>query len=219
MEPGIPRMTDRFARDTEIARADLALAGAPAAVTGKIVAPRCVFLTGATGFLGAAVLAGLLMKTGTRALCLVRGRGLTEAQRRLEQAFLAATGEPLPPGRAEAVCGDLGLPRLGMTSGAAARIADEADLAIHCGAEVNWSKSYPALRTVNVLSALEIALLCCERRPKPVIFVSTLAVCYAHDTPGRVDEDADMSRHLAGMPLAYAQGKCVAEHVLRAFGR
>jgi thioester reductase-like protein len=198
---------DRFARNTETAIADLALAAAPASVTGRIAAPRCVFLTGATGFLGVAVLAHLIEKTATRVLCLVRGRGPAEAQRRLEQAFLSATGRRLPRGRVEAVCGDLGLARLGMAPEAADGVADEADLAIHCGAEVNWSKSYTALRAVNVLSVLEVARLCCERRPKPLIFVSTLAVCYAHDAPERVDEDADMSRHLAGMPLAYAQGK------------
>jgi thioester reductase-like protein len=212
-------MTDRFARDTEIAIADLALAGTPATVTGRTVAPRCVFLTGATGFLGVTVLAGLLMKTKARALCLVRASGPADAQSRLEQAFLAATGRPLPPGRAEAVCGDLALPRLGMAPTAAERVAQDADMAIHCGAEVNWSKSYAALRAVNVLSVVEVARLCCERRPKPLIFVSTLAVCYAHGAPERVDEDVDMSRYLAGMPLAYAKGKCVAEHVLGAFGR
>jgi thioester reductase-like protein len=212
-------MMDRFARDTEIAIADLALAGVPATVTGRMVAPRCVFLTGATGFLGVTVLAGLLKKSRTRVLCLVRGLSPAEAQRRLEQAFLAATGRQLPPGRAEAVCGDLGIARLGMAPTDADRVAEEADLAIHCGAEVNWSKSYAALRAVNVLSVLEVARLCCERRPKPLIFVSTLAVCYAHDAPERVDEDVDMSRHLAGMPLAYAKGKCVAEHILGAYGR
>ena len=212
-------MMDRFARDTEIAIADLALAGTPATVTGRTVAPRCVFLTGATGFLGVTVLAGLLTKTEAKALCLVRASSPADAQRRLEQAFLAATGRQLPPGRAEAVCGDLALPRLGMVPTAAERVAQDTDMAIHCGAEVNWSKSYAALRAVNVLSVLEVARLCCERRPKPLIFVSTLAVCYAHDAPESVDENVDMSRYLAGMPLAYAQGKCVAEHVLGAFGR
>lgn len=83
---------------------------------------------------------------------------------------------------------------------------------------MNWSRSYEALRAVNVLSVLEIARLCSAIRPKPLVFVSTLAVCYAHGAPRVVDEDADMSAHLAGMPLAYAQGKCVAEHLLAAFG-
>src|SRR2546425_8292417 len=36
---------------------------------------------------------GLLVKTGAKALCLVRGRSPTEAQRRLEQAFLARSEE------------------------------------------------------------------------------------------------------------------------------
>jgi thioester reductase-like protein len=212
-------MTDRFARDAELARADLALAGNPQIAKGAVRAPRRMFLTGATGFLGVAVLAGLLDKTGSKVLCLVRGENETEARSRLEETFVAATGRRLPAGRVEVVCGDLGMPRLGMAPSNAARVATDADLAIHCGAEVNWSRPYGALRAVNVLSVLEIARLCGEIRPKPLVFVSTLAVCYAQGAPRIVDEDADMSRHLEGMPLAYAQGKCVAERILGDFAR
>lgn len=207
-------MTDRFARDAALAAADLALAGTPRVAKGATRPPRRIFLTGATGFLGVAVLAGLLDKTRAKVLCLVRGSDAAEARLRLEEIFLVATGRRLPAGRVEAMCGDLGLPRLGLAPSDANRVARRADLAIHCGAEVNWSRSYAALRAVNVLSVLEIARLCSEIRPKPLVFVSTLAVCYAHGAPKIVDEDADMSRYLAGIPLAYAQGKCVAEHIV-----
>jgi thioester reductase-like protein len=212
-------MTDQFAYDADLAAADLSLAGTPRVAAGAIRAPRRIFLTGATGFLGVAVLAGLLARTGAKVLCLVRGAGADEARARLKQAFRAATRRRFPADRVEVVCGDLGLPRLGLTQADADRIARETDLAVHCGAEVNWSRSYAELRAANVLSVLEIARLCSDIRRKPLVFVSTLAVCYAHDAPGIVNEDADMSRHLAGMPLAYARAKCVAEHILGAFGR
>jgi len=212
-------MTDRFAYDADLAAADLSLAVDPRVARGAIRAPRRIFLTGATGFLGVAVLAGLLAKTGAKVLCLVRGADAGEARGRLQQVFRAAMGRRFPAERVEVVCGDLGLPRLGLTQSDAERVATDTDLALHCGAEVNWSRSYAALRAVNVLSVLEIARLCSDTRPKPLVFVSTLAVCYAHGAPGIVNEDADMSRHLAGMPLAYARAKCVAEHILGGFGR
>lgn len=207
-------MTDRFARAAELAFSDLLQAADFVPAEGAVQPPRRILLTGATGFLGVTVLAGLLERPGTEVVCLVRAASVEQARSRLAAAFAAATGSALPAVRVRIALGDLALPALGLGRRDFEWLSAEVDLAIHCGAEVNWSKPYHALRAVNVLSVLELARLCCARRRKPLLFVSTLAVCYAHGAPDRVDEDADMSPYLAGMPLAYAQAKCVGERLL-----
>ena len=68
---------------------------------------------------------------------------------------------------------------------------------------------------VNVHGALEVLRFACAVRAKPLLFVSTIAVCFAEGHNGAVDEDADMLDNVAAMPLGYAQSKCVAESLLR----
>lgn len=205
---------DRFARAAQMASADLLRSDDLAPAEGAVQLPRRILLTGATGFLGVTVLEELIARTEGTVVCLVRAANPDEARTRLAAIFLAATAKLLPHARVEIVVGDLASPALGLSVEDFERLTADIDLVIHCGAEVNWSKPYQALRAVNVLSVVEIARLCCARRPKPLLFVSTLAVCYAEGSPDQVDESVDMSPYLAGMPLAYAQAKSVCERLL-----
>ena len=103
--------------------------------------PLTVFLTGATGFLGAFILRDLLQRTERvrKVICRVRAADDAKAVGRLregaegrgvwDEAWLAS-------GRLEAVQGDLDKPRFGMDGGAWMRVAGEADAIIHNGALV-----------------------------------------------------------------------------------
>jgi thioester reductase-like protein len=73
------------------------------------VTERPILLTGATGFVGMAVLARLLA-AGHEVHCLVRAADDAEADSRL-RAVLARVQAP-PTGRAVAIAGDLTAPRL-----------------------------------------------------------------------------------------------------------
>jgi hypothetical protein len=57
--------------------------------------------------------------------------------------------------------------------------------------------------------------LACQGRAKRLLFVSSIAVCYARGGPARIDEDTDMLPFIGGMPLGYARSKCVAEALLK----
>ena len=104
--------------------------------------PLTVFLTGATGFLGAFILRELLVnKTRVqKVVCLVRA---SSAEKALERLRDSATGrgvwdeEWVKRGRLEVVRGDLDRPRFGLDSGAWIRVAGEADAIIHNGALVS----------------------------------------------------------------------------------
>jgi len=203
---------DLFSRAAALATADLALTGEVPLAPGDLAPPRRILLTGATGFLGAATLARLLDVGVAEVTCLVRG---DDATARLSSALAAAGGKAPDGRRVRIVAGDLSRPGLGLSRADRLALASEIDLVVHLGAEVNWAKSYDSLRTVNVASTVELARLCGDVRPKPLIFVSTLAGCYAQGAPAQVDESTDMTPFLEGMPLAYAQAKCVAESLLR----
>ena len=100
-----------------------------------------VFLTGATGFLGAFVLRELLVNKARvqKVVCLVRASSAEKAHERLRDS---ATGrgvwdeEWVTAGRLEVVCGDLDRPRFGLDGAGWLRVAGEADAIIHNGALV-----------------------------------------------------------------------------------
>jgi len=197
-------------------RDDCRLADGLRPAPGPLPGPRIALLTGATGFLGRYVVRQLLAETGLKLVCLVRGADARQARERLCEA-LCKIG--LPPeslkGRVEVLCGDICAPALGVDAASYARLAEDIDVIYHCAAEVNWARTYRQLRRANVLGPLELLRLACAARAKALVFVSTIAVCYAHDGPSVVDERTDMSPYLERMPLGYAQSKCVAETLMR----
>ena len=161
-----------------------------------------ILLTGATGFLGAALLQELLETTDAEMICLVRDPS------RL----------PRPRSRVRFVVGDLSHPRLGLSVPRFDELADTVDAVLHCGAAVNWVFSYAGLRAANVGGTVELLRLAC-RRSVPFHFVSSLSVCYPADGPRTVDEGFDPLPHLRGVHLGYAQSKVVAEALVSEAGK
>lgn len=112
----------------------------PSAEAG--VKPRQVFLTGATGFLGAFILRDLLRRKDqvSKVFCHVRASSVETALARLRDS-----GEGrgiwdenwLTEGRLEVVVGDLELPKLGMSDADWTRIAAETEVIVHNGALVS----------------------------------------------------------------------------------
>ncbi|MBE0619923.1 MAG: thioester reductase domain-containing protein [Burkholderiales bacterium] len=204
------------AAQCQLMRADGQLADSLRPPPGALPPPRVALLTGATGFLGRYAARELLAQRPLTLVCLVRGDDPVQARDRLLHGLRrvgvpeAALGE-----RVEVVCGDVAAPSLGIAPDTYARLAERIDVIYHCAAEVNWARSYRQLRHANVLGPLALLQLACAVRAKPLVFVSTIAVCYAHDGPNQIDERSDMSPHLERMPLGYAQSKCVAEMLLR----
>ncbi len=178
--------------------------------------PRLALVTGATGFLGRYAVRALLNDTDLRLVCLLRAGSSEQARARL-LAALAQVGltDRAQLDRVDAVCGDIARGELGLDAREFQRLAGTVDTVYHCAAEVNWARSYRQLRAVNVQGTLEVLRFSCAIRTKPLLFVSTIAVCFAEGHSGPVDEDADMLDNVAAMPLGYAQSKCVAESLLR----
>jgi L-aminoadipate-semialdehyde dehydrogenase len=107
--------------------------------------PLTIFLTGATGFLGAFVLRDLLERRGGAAkvkkvICLVRAKSAEQGMARLRdsgQGRAAWDEKWVEEGRVECVVGDLADEKFGLDAKTWERIAEEADSVVHNGALVS----------------------------------------------------------------------------------
>ena len=176
---------------------------------------RRVFLTGATGFLGAFLLDALLSRTNAEVHCLVRPRKGEEhdpvdpVRANLQRYGLWESGRA---GRIVPVAGDLGEPLLGMTEEDFDALAREMDVVIHNGAVVNMAYPYGALEPVNVGGTREVLRLACLHKTKPVHHVSTNGI-FAPGTPV-CGEDADLDALAEAREDGYGQSKWVAEKLV-----
>src|SRR6266511_2669640 len=126
-----------------------------------------VLLTGATGFVGMAVLARLLERTDRDVQTLVRAESQADADARMRGVLDRLFDDPhLYADRVHAIPGDLVQPDLGLSIRTRERIASEVDEIIHCGASVAFDLSLRESRAINVAGTsrvLGLAELCAAR--------------------------------------------------------
>ena len=161
--------------------------------------PRHVLLTGATGYLGRALLERLLAASSATVYCLVRGR-----------AALADLGQNE---RVVLVEGDLTLRRFGLEAAHYDSLAQCIDCVVHAAARVNWLLSYDDVAPLNVGGTREVLRFAARGRSKHVHVVSTLGVFPAGLADGQhvALESAVPQPNASRFENAYAQSKCVAE--------
>jgi thioester reductase-like protein len=177
--------------------------------------PARVFLTGATGFVGAFLLRELLDEMDAEVYCLVRAVSPDDGARKL-RGSLEKYGlwEETTGARIVAVPGDLSEPGLGLSDEQFAVLGRDVEVIYHNGAWVNTLYPYPMLKAANVEGTREVLRLACHRRIKPVHYVSTLSVFPAERwTSGVMEErwNVDGGNSLHG---GYAQSKWVAERLV-----
>jgi thioester reductase-like protein len=180
-------------------------------------APEHILLTGASGFVGAHLLAELLRTTGATITCLVNAADEAAARTRLDRR---AQRYQLPaPGsspRLRILRGDLAAERFGLGAAQFTRLAAEVDTIVHAGAEVNPVRPYQRLRPANVLGTREVLRLAVTGPLSTLHHVSTLGILPRR--AGWIDEQAFPTQH-AVPAQGYSQTKWAAEALLRAARR
>ncbi|MBD2103367.1 type I polyketide synthase [Leptolyngbya sp. FACHB-261] len=174
-----------------------------------------ILLTGATGFLGAFLLNGLLEQTKAEVYCLVRaadaGAGMQKIQKNLSSYGLWQSQHRF---RIIPVVGDLAKPRLGLSTEQFDELAHKIDVIYHNGAVLNFVYPYSTLKPTNVLGTQEILRLACQSKVKPLHYVSTDAVFDSSAYYGREVLESEPILHTDGIDLGYTQTKWVAEKLV-----
>jgi amino acid adenylation domain-containing protein/thioester reductase-like protein len=182
--------------------------------------PENIFLTGATGFLGAYLLQGLLEKTDAAVHCLVRevnqeaGKAKLKANLGNYSLWKDDYDQRIIP-----VLGDLGSPWLGLSPEAVEELTQSIDLIYHNGAMVNLVYPYQSHKPANVDGTIEVLRLAAKNRIKPVHFISSLSVLHTPDAHREEIIAEDISLDIHGAPMGgYAQSKWVGEKLIQEAG-
>ena len=186
-----------------------------------VAEPERIFLTGATGYLGAFLLDQLLEKTGAEVHCLVRASDAAEGSKKIARTLkLYGLESAAGSARIVPVCGDLAEPRLGLSADEFDKLAKTVDAIYHNGALVNFIFPYSMLKPANVQGTVEVLRLATRVKIKPVHFVSTISVFEApeYQSGEELDENSPLAT-IGGLGGGYARSKCVAEKLVREAGR
>ena len=176
-----------------------------------------ILLTGATGFLGSYLLRSLLDLTACDVHVLVRAQDAEHGRNRVEAALATHgvdTGERRPRHleRIKVVVGDLAQERLGLDDAGWERLSRAVSVIYHCGAEVDYVKSYRAMRAANVLGTREILRLASSGARKRLHHISTTFVFGWCALPRLFETAYDDG--MSDRDFGYAQTKWVSEQLV-----
>ena len=183
--------------------------------------PESVFLTGATGLLGAYLLDELITRTRACVHCLVRAADEASAWRRLVD-HLKAYGlwREESASRVRVVTGDVSLPNLGLTSERFDELAGRIGAIYHSAGRLNMALPYEQLKPDNVGGTREVLRLACAQYTRPVHFVSSLAVFFS-DLPGRgaLLTESDPPQYHSSLKGGYSKSKWVGDQMVARAGK
>jgi len=139
--------------------------------------PSGIFLTGATGFVGAFLLKELLDQTKAEIYCLVRADDSRQASERIRAKLEDyQLWEPGLDARIIPVVGDLAKPLFGLSEEEFEFLAAKADVIYHGGAAVSFFEPFYRLKATNIGGTQEALRLATRVKMKPVHYISTLSV-------------------------------------------
>src|SRR5262249_10982096 len=111
-------------------------------------------------------------------------------------------------------------PLLGLAEGQFEALAAQIAAIYHSGAETSYIRPYAAHRAPNVLGTHEILRLACRGRPKPLNYISTIAVFgnigyFTGIKIVREEDSLDAAADYLHTDMGYSQSKWVAERLVQ----
>ncbi|MEH2128455.1 non-ribosomal peptide synthetase family protein [Nostoc sp.] len=188
----------------------------PQSVGKFIPEPNAILLTGATGFLGAFLLAELLQQTKADIYCLVRNSTF-ESNIKLQNALESyGIWNEIWNSRIIPIVGDLSKPLLGLETEKFQQLASIIDVIYHNGAWVHHIYPYSIMKPANVLGTQEILRLASQIKTKPVHFISSSGVVSSKVESGvKLVREQDRLNENEFPSNGYCQTKWVAEKLLQ----
>ncbi|KAJ5558683.1 hypothetical protein N7535_008896 [Penicillium sp. DV-2018c] len=183
-----------------------------------------VFLTGATGFLGAHILQQLLCLPAVKQVaCLARGQSGISASARIQRTLEKYNLWDSRLEKTEKIMvleGELTDLHLGLGERQFNWLTNWASVIFHVGARVNWCEPYEAHYEANILGTSHIIRAATLGRRKPLHYVSSIDVWSVSgfiNNVERVDEDEPLMPHINAAPYdtGYSASQFVAEELLQ----
>lgn len=211
----------RWVQDTYLADDILSLPDWQSEAEGR------VFLTGATGFVGAHLLDRLLsMPKVKKVACLARARGELSAPARISRSmenYDLWEGNRDEMHKVFVLEGELADDMLGLGGTRFQWLADWASVIFHAGARVNWVEPYEPYFGPNIMGTRNIIRLAAIGRRKGLHYLSSIDV---YSVTGfvngvkRVYEDEPLQRYLDSLPydIGYAQSQWLADEMVQRAG-
>lgn len=192
--------------DQAVERLSSKLAAVPDRSDGSL--GKRTLLTGASGFVGVALLKEILERSDAEVVCMVRAADETAALKRIRHTS-AKYALRLPQGfekRVKIMLGDMSKPWLGLTEDEYRRHQRDIDSVVHCAAIDNFYLPYSIMRKTNVLGTLEMLEFALGGKLKPMFYISSCAVSML--------EGNDVHTAVVGLVNGYAQSKYVSEQIV-----
>ena len=177
--------------------------------------PQIIFLTGATGFLGAYVLCDLLRLTRADIYCLIRAESAAAAKQRVLDN-LAYYGLQPKDFESRVIClrGDLEQPNFNLSPEVLAWLGEHVDTIYHLAASVSFMSTYEQAKPINVTALQRLLRLACVHHTKAVHYSSTYAVFNAEAySLAHTVYETELTGSDAGFGRGYDLSKWVAEKV------
>ncbi|GAM19288.1 hypothetical protein SAMD00019534_024630 [Acytostelium subglobosum LB1] len=180
-----------------------------------------VFLTGVTGYLGIYLLSDYLTQANVKTIyCLVRAKNsIEEAKQTLfnklnqyKLSFDPAVFEQ----RVVLVLGDLSKPLFGLSAAEFEQLANNVDVIISNGANVNFIEFYDEIRLTNINGTKDIIRLATAGHTlKRIVHVSSISVFFNDSRNEAITEDVYPSLNHINDMNGYIQSKVITEYLIR----
>lgn len=184
--------------------------------------PRHIFLTGATGFVGAHLLEELLLQHPQATIhCLVRAVDASAALERIRATFHKFRLSWLPAYETCVlpVAGDLSVPQFGLDNNAYRELSNLIDVIYHSGSSVSYVQPYQVIKKPNIDGLHGILHLAATTRVKFLVLLSSMGVfSWGRPFTGKTwmyeDDPIDQNLEAVSRDLGYIKSKWVMEAII-----
>jgi thioester reductase-like protein len=174
-----------------------------------------ILLTGASGFLGAFLLNGMLQQRNTKIYCLVRASDGESGFKKIKNNLIKyGIFNEQYYSRIIPIIGDLAKPYFGLNKEKYEYLSQDVDVIYHSAAILNFVYPYSSLKAINVLGTQEVLRFACHKKVKPLHYISTDAVFDSSAYYDREVKELEPIVHTEGIDLGYTQTKWVSEKLV-----